>query len=159
MFHEEQNGYCKGTKGIGELLYIDQHILNESKAGRKNLAMAWIDYKKGLRYGPQSWIILCLKKYKISNEIIKFIEKTMENWRVELTAGRKGLPEVKIQWDIFHRPYHISSSKTIFYKELKNIKQTLVNNNFPNKLIDKQIKPYLHSIHKIAITTTITILT
>ena len=26
-----------------ELLYIDQHILNESKNRRKNLAMAWID--------------------------------------------------------------------------------------------------------------------
>ena len=26
----------------------------------------------------------------------------------------------------------ISSSKTIFYKEIKNIKQTLINNGFPN---------------------------
>ena len=34
----------KGSKGTGELLYIDQHILNESKTKRKNLAMAWIDY-------------------------------------------------------------------------------------------------------------------
>ena len=40
------------------------------------------------------------------------------------------------------------SSKTIFYKELKNIKQTIVNNNFPNKLINQQIKQYLHNIHK-----------
>ncbi len=37
---------------------------------------------------------------------------------------------------------------TIFNKELKNIKQTLVNNNFPNKLIEQQIKQYLHNIHK-----------
>ena len=33
-----------------------------------------------------------------------------------------------------------------------NVKQkqkyTLVNNNFPNKLIDQQIKLYLHNIHK-----------
>ena len=35
--------------------------------------------------------------YKISGEIIKFIENTMENWRVELTAGWKNLAEVKIQ--------------------------------------------------------------
>ena len=27
-------------------LYIDQHILNESKTRRKNQAMAWIDYQK-----------------------------------------------------------------------------------------------------------------
>ena len=27
--------------------------------------------------------------YKISGEVIKFIENTMENWRVELTVGEK----------------------------------------------------------------------
>ena len=46
LFSEQQNGCCKGTRGTGELLFIDQHILNESKTRRKNLAMAWIDYKK-----------------------------------------------------------------------------------------------------------------
>ena len=50
--------------------------------------------------------------------------------------------------NLLHRAYHISSSKTIFYKELKNIKQTFVNNNFANKIIDQQIKQYLHNIHK-----------
>ena len=34
----------------GRILYIDQHILNESKTRRKNLAMAWIDDKKGIWY-------------------------------------------------------------------------------------------------------------
>ena len=28
------------------------------------------------------------------------------------------------------------------------MKQTLVNNNFPNELIGQQIKKYLHNIHK-----------
>ena len=36
---------------------------------------------------PQSWIIDCLKIYKITDEIIKFIENTKENWGVKLTAG------------------------------------------------------------------------
>ena len=42
LFLEEQKGYHKGSRGTGELLYIDQHILNESKTRWKNLAMAWI---------------------------------------------------------------------------------------------------------------------
>ena len=46
VFPAEQKGCCKGSRGTAELLYIDQHILNESKNRRKNLAMAWIDYKK-----------------------------------------------------------------------------------------------------------------
>ena len=41
--------------------------------------------------------------YKISTEVINFIEKTMKNWRVELTAGGKSLAETKIQRDIFQR--------------------------------------------------------
>ena len=93
LFPKEQKGYCKGTRGA-ELPYI---IFNESKAKRKNLAMAWIDNKKANDTFPQSWIIYCRKMYKLSNEIIKFIEKTMETWRVELTARGKSLAKVKIQ--------------------------------------------------------------
>ena len=50
---------------------------------------------------PQSWIIHCLKMYKISHEVINFIEKTMQTWRVELTAGGRSLAETKIQRGIF----------------------------------------------------------
>ena len=50
---------------------------------------------------PQSWIIHCLKIYKISHEVINFIEKTMQTWRVELTAGGRSLAETKIQRGIF----------------------------------------------------------
>ena len=42
-FPEEQKGRCKWTRDTEALLYINQHILNESKTRRKNLAMAWID--------------------------------------------------------------------------------------------------------------------
>ena len=43
LFLDEQKGWCKGSRGTAELLYIDQHILNESKTRQKNLAIAWID--------------------------------------------------------------------------------------------------------------------
>ena len=38
--------------------------------------------------------------YKISDEVINFIDKTMKTWRVELTAGRR-LAEAKIERGIF----------------------------------------------------------
>ena len=46
-------------------------------------------------------IIDCLKMSKISDKVIKLIEKTMKNWRVQLTAGGKSLVVVKIQRGIF----------------------------------------------------------
>ena len=54
LFPEEQKGYRKGSRGTGELLYVDQHILNESKTRRKTLATAWIDYKKEYDMVPHS---------------------------------------------------------------------------------------------------------
>ena len=44
----------KGFRGTGEVIYIDQHFLNESKIRRKNLAMAWIDCKKAYDMISQS---------------------------------------------------------------------------------------------------------
>ena len=49
----------------------------------------------------QSCIVACLKMQKISNEIIKFIENTIENWRVELTTWGKCLAVVKTNRSIF----------------------------------------------------------
>ena len=62
--------------------------------------MAWIDYKKAYDTVPHSWIINSLKMYKISDEVINFIDKTMKTWRFELIAGGR-LTEAKIQRGIF----------------------------------------------------------
>ena len=101
LFLNEQKGCRKGSRGTAELLYINQHIQNESKTRQKNLAMAWIDYKKAYDMVLQSWILHCLKMYKILHEVINFIEKTMQTWRVELTAEGRSLAETKIQRGIF----------------------------------------------------------
>ena len=69
LFPEEQKGCHKGIRGTGELLDIDQHITNESKTRRKTLVRAWIDYKRAYDMVSQSWILHCLKMFKISNEI------------------------------------------------------------------------------------------
>ena len=50
---------------------------------------------------PHSWITNSLKMYKISHEVITFIDKTMKIWRVDLTAGGRRLAEAKIQRGIF----------------------------------------------------------
>ena len=42
----------------------------------------------------------------------------------------------------------ISSSKTIFYKEVKNIKQALIDNGFPNYIVDEQIKRMIKNVNQ-----------
>ena len=63
--------------------------------------MVWINCRKAYYMVSQSWIIASLKLYKVSNEIIKFIEKTMKNWKVKLKAEYESLAELKIQRGIF----------------------------------------------------------
>ena len=55
--------------------------------------MACIDNKKDYDMVTQSWIQHCLKMYKIPDQVVQFIEKTMKTWRVELTAEGKSLAE------------------------------------------------------------------
>ena len=65
--------------------------------------MAWIDYKKADDMVLQIWIIEFLKMFKISELVIIFHIKAMENWEVELTAGGQTKAEIKIQSSIFQR--------------------------------------------------------
>ena len=60
-----------------------------------------MDYKKAYDMVPPSWIINYHKMYKISHEVINFIEKSMKTWKVELTAGGRALAEINIQRGIF----------------------------------------------------------
>ena len=45
---EEQKGCRKNSRGTNDLLFIDKVILREVKMRKKNLSMAWIDYKEGI---------------------------------------------------------------------------------------------------------------
>ena len=101
LFPEEWKGCCKGRKGTNDLLYIDQHILKEAKRRKKNVTIAWIDNKKAYDMVLQTWMIKCLKMYKISNKVLNFIMKVIKNCKVELTVGEQTLAEVKLWIGIF----------------------------------------------------------
>ena len=101
LLPEEQKGCRRRHRGTVELLYRDQHILNESKTTRKNLAIALIDYKKAYDVVPQSWIIKCLKMYKIVHELSQKPWKPRErNWLQEEEALLK------------------QTSKQVYFKEM-----------------------------------------
>ena len=99
LFPNEQKGCRKGSRSTTEYtLHRSTHPKWKQEQTKNS---SWIDYKKAYDMVPQSWIINCLKMYKISHETINFIEKNMKNRRVELTTGGKSLAETKIQRGIF----------------------------------------------------------
>ena len=56
LLPEEQKGCRKRSWGTNDLLYIDRAAIKYIKSRKKNLAMAWIDYKKAYNMVPHSWI-------------------------------------------------------------------------------------------------------
>ena len=69
LLPEEQKRCMKGSRGTNDLLYIDRAVIKEVKPRNKNLAMAWIDYKKAYDMVPHSWIIECLDLFGVAQNI------------------------------------------------------------------------------------------
>ena len=68
--------------------------------------MAWIDNKKAYDIVPQSWIINCLKMYKISQEVINFIEKkTWKTGELNKQQEEKAWPKQRSK-EVFSKGMH-----------------------------------------------------
>ena len=101
LLPDEQKGCrheCRGTK---DNLMIDKMVFKNCKSRLTNLSFAWIDYRKAYDMVPHSWIIKCLKSFKIADNIVEVIMRSMENWKVQLTSAGKNLGEVNIRRGIF----------------------------------------------------------
>ena len=97
LLPEEQKGCRKGSRGTNDLLNIDRAVIKEVKSRNKNLAMAWIDYKKAYDMVPHSWIIGCLDLFGVAENIKSLLVNSMEKWKVMLCSGNSELGEVEIK--------------------------------------------------------------
>ena len=68
---------------------------------KKNLSVAWIDYKKGYDMVSQSWIVECLGMVGMSEQIKCFLSKSMKARRVDLACNNQSLGGVDIKRRIF----------------------------------------------------------
>ena len=100
MLPEEQKGCSKGSRETNDLRYIDTAVIKEVMSRNKNLAMAWIDYKKAYMV-PNSWITECLDLFGVAQNIKSLLVNNMEKWKVMLCSGNSELGEVDIKKGIF----------------------------------------------------------
>ena len=97
LLPEEQKGCRKGSRGTNDLLYIDREVIKKVMSRNKNLAMAWIEYKKAYDMVPHSWIIECLDLFGVAENIKSFLVNSMEKWKVILCSGNSELGEAEIK--------------------------------------------------------------
>ena len=98
---DEQKGCKRNVMGTKDHLLLDKFIMKLVKQKKKDICMAWVDYKKAFDMVPHDWIIECMNIYGCPNNITQMLKGSMENWRVNLTANSKNLGEVKISRGIF----------------------------------------------------------
>ena len=91
----------KASSGTNDLLYTDMAVIKEVKSRNKNLAMAWIDYKKAYDMVPHSWIIKCLDLFGVAENIQSLLVNSMEKWKVMLCSENSELGEAEIKRGIF----------------------------------------------------------
>ena len=72
----------EGRGAIYQLL-IDRASFRDSKKNHRNLGMAWVDYKKAYDMVPHSWVIESLRFAQVAQNIIEFIERSMNNWKTD----------------------------------------------------------------------------
>jgi len=101
LFPEEQKGCRRKSRGTKDQLLIDKAVLKDCKKKRTNLAMAWIDYRKAYDFVPHSCILECLDMFGIAENIRKFLENSMKNWKLRLSSNGLDLCEIDVNRGIF----------------------------------------------------------
>ena len=82
-------------------MLIDKTILKDCKKGHAKLAMAQINYKKAYDFVPHSWIIDCMAMTGITDDVINFLQKSMDQWKLSLTVNGEDLGDVEVRRRIF----------------------------------------------------------
>ena len=103
--HKAQRSIGGESRGSKHQLLIDQSA-KDARSRRTNLAISWIDYKKAYDSVPHSWMLECLRLYKIDPRLVTFIRQSIiATWKGQDEAAawyekplhgawHKGVPEV-----------------------------------------------------------------
>ena len=110
---------------------IDKMIMSNCKIIITNLSVAWIDYKKTYAMVPYTWFLEFLKICEITDNIRNVIEKSVKNWKVELTAGAETIGEVKIDRGIFE---DVCYNFDTFVLLLRDVKARYISGTFKGRI-------------------------
>ena len=89
MFPVEQRGCARNTYGTKDHLLLSKALVEDCKKHRKNLSLAWIDYKKAFDSIPHSWLLETLKIHRTPDILIEFLRSAMEQWDLDLSLKLK----------------------------------------------------------------------
>ena len=107
LLSEGQQGCRKRSRETNDLLYIERAVIKEVKPRKKNLALAWIDYKKAYDMVPHLWIKECLDLFGVAEDFKTLLVNSVEKWRIMFFAWNLGLGEGDIKQGIFQGDFYV----------------------------------------------------
>ena len=76
-----------------------------ARRSKRNLAMAWVDYKKAYDMVPHSWILKVSELLGVADNVNGLMERSMASWKTELSVKEEVLGSVNIKRSIFQREF------------------------------------------------------
>ena len=98
---EEQKGCRRGSRGTRDQLLIDKTVLKDCRKRHTNLSITWIDHRKAYDLVPHSWVNECMEMFGIAENLRTLLQKSVQQWRLSLTANSEDLEEVNVERGIF----------------------------------------------------------
>ncbi|XP_054744287.1 uncharacterized protein LOC129248683 [Anastrepha obliqua] len=98
---EEQKGCRKRTMGCKDQLIIDTVITGVALRRRRNLSVAFIDYKKAFDSMPHDYLLEILRIYKIDAATVALLGRIMSKWNTKLVLNGTVSKQISIKRGIF----------------------------------------------------------
>ena len=124
----------KNSLGCKEQLTIDAVIIKQAEKKRRNLSMAYVDYRKAFDSIPHDWLIKSLQMYKIHPNIISALSSIMTCWETQIHMDKVPI-KIKIKKGIYQGD---SLSPLLFCLALNPLSYLLNQTNKGYKLNPKQ---------------------
>ena len=92
----EQKAIRKGTRECLDALTVDMAVADEAKRDKRDLSVAWVDYRKAYNLVPHQWLKAMLWAVRVPKPIRALVRQVVKMWATDLCLwtphGPKHIP-------------------------------------------------------------------
>ena len=90
IWDRSQLGTCSGVLGTVDQLIVDNTIMDEVRGKRRNLAVAFYDYRKAYDMVRHDWMLRVYRWMGVPEKVVNVLSQLMEGWKTRLEVTDKG---------------------------------------------------------------------
>ena len=90
IWDRSQLGTCSGVLGTVDQLIVDNTIMDEVRGKRRNLAVAFYDYRKAYDMVRHDWMLRVYRWMGVPEKVVNVLSELMEGWKTRLEVTDKG---------------------------------------------------------------------